>query len=268
MFIAGLTVFQTIPVLVTLFALGACAGSFMRVVQVRQSWRRSVTGRSRCSGCGKTLPWHHLVPTVSYFALRGKCPSCSAAIPPADVAAETATGALFVLAVLAGESPYDAVAVMLSALFLVPIIIEDIASMEVPEHLSLPFAYAAFAVAVFVSLHSGSAAPLVSGLVLAVPFALLWLCSRGRAMGLGDAKVAVAFGLLLADPVRALSALLFSFWIGALGVLLIALVRRVRGASVRTMRGMRVPFVPCIAAAYFLVLLTDVSVSSVAGMLA
>lgn len=32
--------------------------------------------RSRCSCCGKTIPWYHNIPILSYFILKGKCYSC------------------------------------------------------------------------------------------------------------------------------------------------------------------------------------------------
>jgi leader peptidase (prepilin peptidase)/N-methyltransferase len=32
--------------------------------------------RSRCSCCGKMIPWYHNIPILSYFILRGKCFSC------------------------------------------------------------------------------------------------------------------------------------------------------------------------------------------------
>ena len=32
--------------------------------------------RSRCSCCGKTIPWYHNIPIISYFVLRGKCFNC------------------------------------------------------------------------------------------------------------------------------------------------------------------------------------------------
>ena len=261
----ALTVFQSVVSIAAAFAVGACAGSFMDVVRSRGSWRASLRGRSRCVSCESALTWHCLIPIFSHLALRGRCASCSKKIPARHLFAEAATGSLFVLALLTGGSIWSAAALLLAALFLVPIVSEDVASMEVPERLSLPFAYLSLCFAVAFALSFGSIAPFVSGLVLAAPFALLWLCSRGRAIGLGDAKVAVAMGLLVADPVRAVSVFLFSFWIGSAGVVLYALWLLLRGRSVRVLRGMRVPFVPCMALAFVLVLTADLSVRSVFG---
>src|SRR5258708_29487551 len=54
-----------------------------------------------------------------------------------------------------------------------------------------------------------------SGIILALPFALLWLISRGAWMGLGDAKLEISLGWLLGLS-RALSGMIFAFWSGAI----------------------------------------------------
>ncbi len=60
-------------VLVTL--LGGAVGSFTGVVASR-GWRASLSGRSHCDGCGRSLSWYELVPLVSFFALRARCRTC------------------------------------------------------------------------------------------------------------------------------------------------------------------------------------------------
>jgi prepilin signal peptidase PulO-like enzyme (type II secretory pathway) len=50
---------------------------------------------------------------------------------------------------------------------------------------------------------------------MAAPFALIWFFSRGRAMGLGDAKLAVFFPWLL-GVAKGLSAIIIGFWLGAI----------------------------------------------------
>lgn len=67
-----------IPMIVTaVFAafLAAAIGSFAGVVSSR-GLRESLSGRSHCDGCGRTLVWYELVPLVSYPALRGHCRTC------------------------------------------------------------------------------------------------------------------------------------------------------------------------------------------------
>lgn len=258
-FFSSLSLVPAATLAVLLFFLGAIFGSYMDVVRSRRSWRRSLTGRSRCAACSRTLSFRHLIPVWSYLAAHGRCSFCSRPIPRAHLAAELVTGSLFVLAVFGGSSLFVAGAVMLSALFVVPIVIADIESMEVPEHLSRPFALLTFTVAASLSWSFWSAVPLLSGFLFALPFALLWSLSGGRAMGLGDAKVAISFGFLLAEPVSVLSAFFLSFWVGTVGIGILALSRMLRGKPHGLSRGLHVPFVPCIAIAFFFVLITDSS---------
>ena len=83
--------------------------------------------------------------------------------------------------------------------------------------------------------------------VLALFLAALWFLSRGRAIGLGDAKLIFSSSLLLGFP-NSIVAFLFSFWLGGfIGVsLLIAGRKKLKS---------RIPFGPFIligsALAYF-----------------
>ena len=241
------------------FLFGTCVGSFMDVVRTRVSWRKSLSGRSVCIGCGKTLCWYELIPIVSYLCLWGKCGSCSARVSGWHTLSEVLMGALFALAVVVPDSLYLTVAAILAAVFLVPIVIADAESMEVPEHLSVPFAYAALGFALGSVIHTTDITPLLGGLILASPFYLFWFVSSGRAMGLGDAKVALPVGFLIPTIIGAVSVFIFSFWIGAFGIALYAAYMLLTTGSFRLKRRMRIPLVPCIAAAYFLIIFTGIS---------
>ena len=240
------------------FLFGACMGSFMDVARVRLSWKKVVRGRSKCRSCKKELCWYELLPVVSYVVLWGRCYACKKSIPLYHLAAEVLMGLLFVFAflyALMGGFPYNTLVVLLSAIFLVPIVLQDIETMEVPEHISLLFAYVAFVVGIV----TGGISAVLGGLILALPFFLLWLCSSGKAMGLGDAKVAVSLGFLLPSLMSVVSVFMFTFWIGLLVLLGIVLCQLLRKGKMTVRRGTQMPLVPCMAAAHFLVLLTDVS---------
>lgn len=45
--------------------------------------------RSRCSCCGKQIPWYHNIPIFSYFILKGKCYSCKKSFSPRYAIVET-----------------------------------------------------------------------------------------------------------------------------------------------------------------------------------
>ncbi len=59
-----------------IFLFGLCFGSFANVLIVRMPIEESITGRSRCGNCKKTVPWFHNIPVFSYFYLKGKCYQC------------------------------------------------------------------------------------------------------------------------------------------------------------------------------------------------
>lgn len=245
------------------FLIGASVGSFLDVVRIRSSWGKSVRGRSKCRECKKELCWYELLPIVSYVVLWGRCSYCKKSIPVYHLLAEVLMGVLFVLSFLYflfGGWPYIFIVAVLSSIFLVPIVVEDIERMEVPEHISLVFAYVAFVV----GLLTGGVGAVLGGVLLAVPFFLLWFCSGGKAMGLGDAKVAVSLGFLLPSLISVLSVFMLTFWIGMFGLVLYVFYCLVTKGSFSMRRNMHVPLVPSMVVAYFLVLFTGVSFIDVA----
>jgi prepilin signal peptidase PulO-like enzyme (type II secretory pathway) len=84
---------------------------------------------------------------------------------------------------------------------------------------------------------------------IALFFFLLHVLSSGRAMGLGDAPVALALSLMAGT--QAIAGLLFSFWIGALYGIFVLSTRR-GGPRM----GIEVPFVPFLALGFLLALFT------------
>jgi leader peptidase (prepilin peptidase)/N-methyltransferase len=86
-------------VVIAIFAalIGAALGSFAGVVASR-GFRESLSGRSHCDSCGRTLVWYELIPLVSYPALRGRCRSCHAGVGISVYLCEVG-GALVALAV-------------------------------------------------------------------------------------------------------------------------------------------------------------------------
>jgi prepilin signal peptidase PulO-like enzyme (type II secretory pathway) len=90
-----------------------------------------------------------------------------------------------------------------------------------------------------------------------IPFTL-WLISRGKWMGLGDAKLFFATSLLAGFP-GAFAAFLFSFWLGGLGGIILIL-------SGRKAWGERLPFAPFIIAGSLLALFLGERFLSITGI--
>lgn len=209
--------------------LGLIVGSFLNVVILRHNTGRSVfKGRSRCFACGHVLQWHELIPLVSFIIQKGRCRACKAKISLQYPIVELLTGTLFLLtwpkAVESGIMNYELWVFGYWLLFfslLIVISVYDFRTKIIPDswvfsliglgtvyafiinYYTLPFtryallydAIAAFSAAAF--------------------FALLWLVSRGRWIGFGDAKLTLGLGFFLGWPLIVV-ALLFAFWSAAL----------------------------------------------------
>lgn len=90
-------------------------------------------------------------------------------------------------------------------------------------------------------------------------FFALWFLSKGSWMGFGDAKLAFAIGLFLpwSDNI---SAIVFSFWFGAVfGLALMAYERLMHRHRTHSLQS-ELPFAPFMIIAFFLVLFTSLNV--------
>jgi leader peptidase (prepilin peptidase)/N-methyltransferase len=212
---------------------GAIIGSFLNVVIFRYHSGATFLGRSMCFSCGKTLRWHDLVPVFSFFALAGKCRFCRSKISWQYAAVESITGILFMLffwkmggsAALAVSFLYFAHLIFLFTLGSLLVVIGgyDIKHKIIPDVFAYSFAALALLKLIFLPQFVPISWDFFAGPILAFPFALLWYFSRGRWMGLGDAKIALGIGWFLGLS-AGLTAVVLSFWIGAIfGLALIAI---------------------------------------------
>ncbi len=81
--------------LIFLFALGACVGSFLNVVIHRLPRGESIVfPGSHCPACGRAIRWYDNIPLLSWLVLRGRCRDCKASISPRYLAVEAATAVL------------------------------------------------------------------------------------------------------------------------------------------------------------------------------
>jgi len=220
---------------IVFFAFGLIIGSFLNVVILRYNTHKTFGGRSGCMTCQNTLAWYELIPLFSFFALKGRCSNCKTKISLQYPIVEFITGAIFASLFLKFQDLFfvnififaETMAFYATIFSLLLVIsVYDLKHKIIPDMLILFFGGFAFiGMFLFSSFgfnpHIPSILEFLSGLIIALPFALIWLVSKGVWMGLGDAKLALGLGWLLGLS-RVLSGVVVAFWSGAIiGVILL-----------------------------------------------
>ncbi len=245
------------------FVGGAIAGSAATALADRFDQPRSfVVGRSRCPHCRVTLRWFELVPIASWLLQRGRCRHCQWPIGREVLAVEltTATVGAFAAGTVIGhfESPswfgvsnlVFFVSLWCSLIGLGALALVDLETQLLPDRLilgTLPFLILVGIISPTVSLTVRGA--ILGGVVAGGSLFLIWWLSKGRGIGLGDVKLAGAFGLGLGWPL----ALLALWWASILGGLVAASLLVTRRVKFGT--GTRVAFGPFLILGYVLALL-------------
>lgn len=231
--------------------LGLLVGSFLTVVVARLGTGETILlGRSHCPHCARNLRWYELLPVLSYLAQGGQCRSCGYVIPRRYLGIELSTAFLFAgigWGVMAGailppafieagawgasdsaaQFGYFEIASLVGTFLYyaffasigVAISAYDLAHRLIPGMLVWPLAFIGFSDKAAGAFGAGNLWPILLPATVSLGafafFWLLWRLSAGRAMGRGDADVALVIGAYL-PPMLAVSGILFSFWIGAL----------------------------------------------------
>ncbi len=213
---------------VVFFLLGLVIGSFLNVVIFRFNTHKSFKGRSGCMACQNQLSWYELVPVFSFLFLKGRCKNCKTKISIQYPIVELITGLIFLGLFLKFQDVFflDTVGFNFAFAFyatifstLIVIAVYDLKHKIIPDVLSWTLGIITF-IGLFLfsdfafSPHWPTLLTFLSGLVIATPFALLWLVSKGTWMGLGDAKLSISLGWMLGLGM-ALSAIVVAFWTGA-----------------------------------------------------
>ena len=264
---------------VLIFVFGAIIGSFLNVLIIRANTGESLFWPgSRCMSCGKKLKWLELIPIASFFIQRGRCVKCKSRISWQYSIVEALTGVIFVLIFwkiwnLPVPSVVEGGFWILIFCLLIVISVYDFRHQIIPNGFVYAFIVLSLLFAIFENLNFGfvphsDGIPLeavisdfgfrisdfayrfFAGLIFFTFFGLLWLVSRGRWMGFGDAKLALGAGWLLGLG-NGILAVLLSFWTGAVFAVFLLLFR----GKDFTLKS-RIPFGPFLAlgivAAFFL----------------
>ncbi|MEI6316192.1 MAG: prepilin peptidase [bacterium] len=269
------TIFDTIfPII--FFFFGAIIGSFLNVVILRYRSGRSITsGRSVCFTCGRTLHWFEMIPIGSFLSQGGRCEGCKTKISWQYPIVEALTGTFFVLLYFHFQYLLISTPLLFVILFtyyaiiisiLLVLSVYDIRHKILPDRIVLYFVLLAFIGMFFVQgdslvIHIPRYTQFLAGILLPAPFTAMWFLSKGKWMGLGDSKLMVGIGFLLGLS-AGFTAILFSFWIGAIVSIIILIIFRIvgnRGVSLAT----AIPFGPFLALGTIIVLLGEYNLLSI-----
>ena len=215
-----------IPVLILLFLLGLCVGSFSNVLIYRiPRGEEFVRTPSHCMTCGHGLKWFELIPVVSYLAQGGKCRACGVKLPVQYPVVEAVTGLMWLVAglVFRGQWVTAALHCGLFTLLLVLSVI-DWRTYTIPNGINL--AIFLLGVARVVTDPANWLSYLIGLFSVSLVFLLLHVLTGGQGLGMGDVKLVAAAGLMLGWQKMLLAVL-----VGSLAGALIHSARMKRGAD-------------------------------------
>ena len=248
--------------LVYLFLLGACLGSFGNVVIYRMPLGKSVVRPgSACGSCGKPIRFYHNIPILSWFLLRGRCANCKQKYSIRYAMVELLTAVLFALAWQRYGWSWTLIEALIFIFSLVVVSFIDLDHMILPDKFTLSGIVIGLAGAALNPERSFMDA--VYGVLLGGGF--LWaiayfyfILRKREGMGGGDIKLLAWIGAVLgwqSVPFVILVASVFGSVVGIATVLVRS--RTQAGDESEDVPSFAIPFGPFLASAALVYLLTD-----------
>ena len=226
-----------LPILILLFLVGLCVGSFCNVLIYRiPKEEEFVKTPSHCMTCGHELKWFELIPVFSWLIQGGKCRACGVKLSAQYPVVELVNGSMWLLTGILFRGDWLTVALycVLASMLLVLSVI-DWRIFIIPNGINLVI----FLLGVVrVITDRGNWLNYLIGCVsVSAVFLLLHIATGGNGLGMGDVKLVGAAGLLLGWQNMILAVL-----VGSLSGVVIHSVRMKKGA------GKRLAFGPYLAA--------------------
>ncbi|MDO8591958.1 MAG: prepilin peptidase [bacterium] len=279
-------------VIIALVLLGLCFGSFVNALvwRTRQqsinnkqktisSKQLSIlSGRSQCVNCGHQIAAIDLIPVISWLFLRGRCRYCQKPISWQYPIVEITLGLIFAVSYYfwfnpvelishsTGAGPIGAgqwllfVTWLSTSVGLLALAVYDIRWMLLPNKILYPtFLVAITGRLAYILFFSHDIAHsfwllALSLLVAGGIFWLIYIFSRGKAIGFGDVRLGAVTGTVLAGPLLSLQMIFIASVLGTVAILPGLLSRH------KTLTT-KVPYGPFLIMAAFIVLLFGASFS-------
>lgn len=181
---------------IIIFLLGICIGSFLNVCIYRIPLKQDIVKLpSHCMSCGRRLKWYELIPVFSFLIQGGKCRSCKQKLSVQYPAIELLNGLLYVLIVALYGMSMQSVIYCLLASVLIVISVIDFRTYEIPLGCNIFILILGIAQVIIALPHMSQY--VIGFFAVSLLLYLVWLISKGRAIGGGDIKFLAAAGLLL-----------------------------------------------------------------------
>lgn len=181
---------------IIIFLYGIVIGSFIDVCICRIPKKESIVRiRSHCESCGYRLKWYDLVPVFSYLCLGGKCRKCKEKISVWHPLLEVSNGLLYILIFTVCKISVESLLYCLAGSALLGLSVIDFKTCEIPVGFNI-FIGALGIIRVLTDLSNWHLYVIGFAAVSAFLY-LLYILSKGRAIGGGDIKLMAACGLLI-----------------------------------------------------------------------
>lgn len=220
--------YETLTYLIyaVIFLFGITIGSFLNVCIYRiPRGETVVTTPSHCMTCGHKLSWFELIPLFSYIFLGGRCRSCKSHISPQYPIIEAVNGFLYVLVFAVNGLNIISIIYALFTSALIVLTVIDWRTYEIPISINI---FILVLGCLKVVLDFNNFFDYLIGFFIVSGFLLiLYMVTKGRAIGGGDIKLMAAAGLLLGWQL-----IVLAFFIGCiLGSMLHLIRMKVQGAE-------------------------------------
>lgn len=186
-----------LPIIIMIFLLGLCVGSFCNVLIYRlPRGEEFVRTPSHCMSCGHGLKWYELIPVLSWIAQGGKCRKCGVKLSVQYPIVEALNGIMWLLTGILFRGDWLTVGLycgLFSLLMVLSVI--DWRTFIIPNGINL--AIFLLGLVRLVTDLENWLLYLIGMLAVSLVFLLLHVLTTGNGLGMGDVKLVAAAGLLL-----------------------------------------------------------------------
>lgn len=191
-----LGVFPIIYITILVFILGLLIGSFLNVCIYRIPKGENIAiSRSHCMKCGHVLKWYELIPLFSWLIQGGKCRSCKDKISVQYPIIEASNALVWMTILFVWGLRWETILFCACASVMIVISVIDERTKEI--NLGLNLFIGLLGIARLVIDYKNWYYYIIGMFAVSVPFLLIVIISKERAMGLGDVYLMAAAGLLL-----------------------------------------------------------------------